>query len=109
LNQSGKPKIGHEEVNRKVDMGSRRDQVFILMISAADTAPKSSIGAKADKNGGRIALAPRALKIPIAPQNIIEIPTAMPMPYKVPLFPIMKEKGIAISTITKLEKGNAYL
>ena len=71
--------------------------------------PNISRGAKAEINGERIAADPRALNTAKVNQKIRDIPTAIPIPKRVPLLPIKNENGIAIMTIIRLEKGNAYL
>ena len=70
---------------------------------------KMMIGAKADRKGESIPDEPIALDIPNIPQKNMEIPTAIPMPNNVPFFPILKEKGIAISTMIRLDNGKEYL
>jgi len=81
----------------------------MLINSQAEIAENNIIGAKAEIKGESIPDAPIAEDIPNIPQNTIDIPTAIPIPNRVPFFPILKENGIAINTIIKLENGNEYL
>ncbi len=74
-----------------------------------EIAVKINIGANAEINGGKIEAAPNALNTANANQKMIDMATAIPIPNKVPLFPIKKENGMAINTIMRLDKGNAYL
>ena len=70
---------------------------------------KIKIGAKADRNGESNAADPRAPNMAKTPQKMMDIPIASPIPYNVPFFPIKKEKGMAINTITRQAIGKAYL
>jgi hypothetical protein len=66
-------------------------------------------GAKAERKGESSAADPRALNTAKVPQKIMDMLIANPIPYNVPFFPIIKEKGMAINTITRLDNGKAYL
>ena len=81
----------------------------MLIKSHTDIDANKIIGANAEMRGESIPDDPIALDIPKAPQNIIDIPTAIPIPNNVPRFPIVNENGIAISTMIRLEKGKEYL
>lgn len=72
-------------------------------------AVKIKMGAKAEIKGERTLAAPRALNTANANQKTMEIPMAIPIPKSVPLFPMRNEKGIAINTMIKLDRGKAYL
>ncbi len=72
-------------------------------------AEKRKIGAKAEMKGDNRPEVPRALNTAKANQKIMDIPTATPIPNNVPLLPMINENGIAINTIIKLARGNAYL
>ena len=74
-----------------------------------DIEEKIIMGAKAERNGERVPDDPIALEIPKTPQNAMDIATAMPIPKRVPFFPILNEKGMAISTMIRLDIGKEYL
>ena len=81
----------------------------MLIKSHIEIDENKIIGANAEMRGERMPDDPIALDIPKVPQNIIDIPTAIPIPNNVPRFPILNEKGIAINTMIRLEKGKEYL
>jgi hypothetical protein len=70
-----------------------------------ETAVKIKIGPKAEINGERSAAEPRALNTAKENQNTMDIAIAMPIPKKVPRFPIKNAKGTAINTMIKLDNG----
>ena len=74
-----------------------------------EIAENNIIGAKAEIKGDNIPDDPIALDKPNIPQKTIEIPTAIPIPNRVPFLPILNENGIAIRTIIRLENGKEYL
>ena len=67
------------------------------------------MGAKAEVKGDRIAAEPNALNTAKANQKTMEIPMAIPIPNNVPRLPMIKEKGMAINTMIRLDNGKAYL